>query len=643
MQKTVSNNNINSIWQQSVPKIAWGTLLLFLIIVVGYTLVIISCLNGHLSYSIGSIACVYFSYACFTVQHDAGHGSIFSHESHLKWIESSLGWVASLPLLVVPFLLFQKIHDRHHAFTNDPNRDPDQFNFGNKWYQIILNIYFIPIKYHWMALFQLRHLKTFRDTYASTFVYLIITIGSLTVLSLKGYGFEVFCFAIIPLIINIFILVMFFDYIPHHPHKSLDRYHNTRIYPSRLLNLLLLGQNYHLIHHMYPRVPWYRYKNVYTKIKPDLLAKKAPIEEFRTSTEPNFMKSPHASMLQFNNQAIHQLLKVKEIRSLTHNTKTISFEIPEGQKFKFQSGQYITVSQWINRSQVTRCYSLCSAPENGGMQIAVTQTPNGLMSNFINKQMKVGDEMIVQGPFGNFIYDFDSKKNVVLIAGGSGITPIFSILKSSLINSNTDKIQLIYACKTQKHILFKHELLQLEKQYQDRLNIHFVLSQEPKSSFGISGRLDHLLLITLIDFKALSQQSNQYYICGPQALQNQMLETLLANKVSSENIHSEQFTVQTNLPKGKQHTVEIKLADGQQQHLKVASNQSILEVAQMNNISIPHACGSGQCGSCKIKIDKGSVYNIGASIPGLTTADQKAGYTLACQCKPKSDLSLRVI
>jgi ferredoxin-NADP reductase/fatty acid desaturase len=640
--------NYTTLWQESMPNIAWGTLALLFGVSSAYVLVITSALAGSMPYPLATFICTYLCFASFTVQHDASHGNIFGMGSPLKFLEDIFGWIASVPLLVSPYRLFKTIHDRHHAFTNDPERDPDHFTFGTKWYQILLNTYYMPLKYHIMAFTTLGHIKIFRDTYASTAVYLLLVLGSLIALVLNGYVIEVVNFAIIPTLITTFLLVMFFDYVPHHPHKSQDRYHNTRIFPSKLLNILLLGQNYHLIHHMYPRLPWYTYQAVFRKILPDLEAHDAPIEDFGSGLRPGFMKSPNARNLQDGGRSLNILLEVADITPLTEDSVAVSFALPLGEKLAFQAGQYITISKWLAGEQHTRCYSLCSSPNTNLLTIGVRETQNGLISTFLNNDLQVGDELIVQGPFGDFVYppvSGHNTKTLVLIAGGSGITPILSILGRSLAQPDDMRIHLVYAARSADNIMFFDTLEALRTANPERLTIDYVVNNKDSANYATVGRVNSSLLETVLPMlgknadKALSDLS-EFYVCGPEGLKNEVLSTLKANSIASERVHVEQFVPTITEPQGALHEINITLVDGQQHLLNVASNQTVLEVAKDQGVMLPHACGSGKCGTCKFKVDRGKVCEIPETIPGITSDEQVAGFTLACQCKPKTDLAL---
>ena len=648
---SINTKDYSAMWQDSIPDVAWGTLLLFCGIVLGYYLVISSALDGSLSYIVATLVCAYLTYASFTVAHDAGHGSIFKMGSPLKPIETVLGWVASVPLLLVPYRVFQKIHDRHHAFTNDPDRDPDHYTFGDKWYQVALNCMFIPFQYHVLSVTKLRDIKIIRDTYPSSIAYFSLVIGLLATLVLSGYGTEVLCFVVIPNVIAVFVLTMFFDFIPHHPHTSRDRYHDTRIYPSKLLNGLLLGQNYHLIHHLYPRLPWYKYKEVYLRILPDLEAHDAPIEDLSVGLRPGFMKSPNARNLLNGSRSVNNVLKVARVEQLTSDAVAVTFELPEGERLQYQAGQYVTVSKWLNGEQQTRCYSLCTSPNTGELKIGIRHTAKGLVSGFMNRELEVGSELIVQGPFGDFVYPPEHVQEIdelVLIAGGSGITPVLSIMETALDEKKSKRIHLIYSCRSRDSIMFFDQIETLKAANPDRLKVTYVIQQDDVKPLGIHGRLDSATLIKLLptqksDSTVSINVNTAFYICGPEGLKNMVVEVLKTHDVNTHRMHVEQFVATTTEPVGEQYCVDIKLSDGRKHALNVASNQTVLEVANAEGVKLPHACGNGTCGTCKFEVVDGLVDDIPDSIPGITSEEKAIGFTLACQCKPLGKLSISEI
>lgn len=640
MQNLVSakNNQYTAVWQESAPAIAWGTIALFAVYLAGYFFVVTSALNGQLPYGLASALCAYLAYVGFTVVHDAGHGSIIKMGSPLKPIEPLLGWITSVPLLLVPFPAFKRLHDRHHAFTNDPDRDPDHFTFGDKWYQVALNCLFIPLQYHILTFSKLRHIKTMRDTFTSTLIYFAIVISIVAWLIHRGFLEPLLYLLFIPNIIAVFILAMFFDYIPHHPHKSVDRYHDTRIYPSKLLNIILLGQNYHLIHHMYPRIPWYKYAQVYKRIRPDLEANDAPIEDLSNGLRPGFLQSPNARNLQANGTKVNMLLRVAEVKQLTANAVSVRFDLPGGEPLKYRAGQYVTISKWLDGEQQTRCYSLCSSASKGELKIGVRKQQGGLVSAFVNNELKAGNEMIVQGPFGDFTFVpsyNDSIDQLLLVAGGSGITPILSILETALEATSIKQTHLVYAARTIADMMFYEHIESLKKDFPDRLCVTYV-ANEPSCKIK---RLSPEALVALLPDNQ-GREKTECYLCGPQGLKEIVTTTLLQNNFTANRIHTEDFVALTNEPVGILHQIDISLTDGSHYKLQVASNQTVLEVAKQKGVALPNACGVGTCGTCKFKVKKGQNPDIDDGIPGLSVDDKASGYTLACQCKPDSDLSL---
>jgi len=409
----------------------------------------------------------------------------------------------------------------------------------------------------------------------------------------------------------------------------------------------MLGQNYHLIHHMYPRLPWYKYQEVYNQILPYLEANGAPIEDIVGGIRPGFMKSPNANNLLDGGKAVNMVLNVASVDRLTNDAAAVTFQLPAGETLHYQAGQYITVSKWLSDEQQTRCYSLCTSPklsvQNGQLKVGVRHTPKGLVSGFINEALQAGDELIVKGPFGDFVYPPERAKgqvaeidNLVLIAAGSGITPVLSILQTALDESNSSAIHLIYASRSRSSMMFLHQIEVLLASNPKRLKVTYVVEENVALSIGSKGRLDSELLTSLLPASA----NTEFYVCGPEGLKNMVVETLASKNIHSSRVHVEEFVATVTEPIGELHRVDIKLADGLKHVLDVASNQTVLEVANSEGIKIPHACGNGTCGTCKFKVDEGTVDEISDSIPGITSEERSVGFTLACQCKPLGSIAI---
>ncbi|MEE4246219.1 MAG: ferredoxin--NADP reductase [Kangiellaceae bacterium] len=359
--------------------------------------------------------------------------------------------------------------------------------------------------------------------------------------------------------------------------------------------------------------------------------------------------SATANKLLKHGRAINRVLPVAEINRLTDDSVSVEFKLPDGQLLDYRAGQYITVSKWLNGEQHTRCYSLCAGPNKGVLKIGVRHTKNGLMSGYINNELKAGDQLIVQGPFGDFIYPPTQDKvikRLSLIAGGSGITPILSIIEQALDEASEFAIDLIYACRSRDSIMFFQRLESLKKLNLGRLTIRYVIESDDQdhAPLDLVGRLNGETIEQVwphvCDENQQVKLHSEFYICGPEGLKNSVVKSLTEYGITEEHIHVEQFVMPMSEPVGEQFQVAIQLANGIRHSLEVAANQSVLEVAKFKGIQLPHACSSGTCGSCKLKVDSGKSVSIPDSIPGLTVDEKQAGITLACQCKPLEAMTL---
>lgn len=628
--------NYDELWQDCAPSIAWGNVGLFVGIVCGYVLTISGALMGYLPYWVASFICAYLAFASFSVAHEACHGSIIQMGAGPQWISDAIGWISTIPFLLLPYRLLQRMHERHHAYTNDPARDPDYFKSGQPWYQILLRIYLVPFKYHWMVLSPLRHNPHYRKTYVSSALYMLFTASLLSGLWATGHIRELIYFALLPAAASMFSLVFFYDYLPHHPHKSLGRHHNSRVILGQFFKLASLGQSYHLVHHLYPRVPWYRYEDLYHRIAPDLDAKQSPVEAFSSDSRPGLLQSRFTKILHNNQCSVHASLTVTAIEPLCDDAVEVVLALPDNERLRYSAGQYVVISAWLNNQQVSRCYSLCSAPRDGELRIAVRQVEAGVFSRYINQQLRVGDELIVQGPYGDFCYPPQHSKPVdelVLYAAGSGITPMLAICEAALQQPRAPRITLIYACRNSSHAILLPRFQELQRQYPQQLDIQLLMSRLDIGKKRLSPELIH--------HRHHQHSANtDYYICGPTGFNAMILDTLQQLGAQPDRLHTEVFRTAITAPEGPVFDVQVHLNDGRQHHLKVASNQTVLEVANDRGMELPQGCGSGSCGTCKMKLQRGEPQALSNSIAGLSKREQDAGYTLACQCRPVSNLHL---
>lgn len=628
-------------WTDYSSGIAWGTVALSIGVSLAYIGLIAGIASDLISLPIGMLIATVIIYLGFTVAHEAGHGNISHEVTWMKPYERMLGWSMNLLFLVLPFGLFAKIHDYHHAFTNDPDRDPDHWVSGDTWIEASWRAATLPFNYLYLAATRFKNDPVISQTHKSSLAYYAITLPIMLGLVVAGLGLELLIIGIIPIFLVSFVLGMLFDWIPHKPSRQQGRYQNTRSYLFPGLKYLTLGQNYHHIHHLYPRVSWYHYQRVFNRIRPELEAKHAPIEHLFSKYLPRFGKSPYA-LEPSSIDGQHKLtLKVEKIQRETNSAVVISFAACNGKTIPFKAGQYVTVTKLIKGEPVTRCYSICESANSGKLSIGVKRVENGLLSTYLNKDLAVGDELTVSGPFGHFTFEpskATSTKLLTLIAGGSGITPILSIAKTTLETCPDIIVKLIYANRSIVDVMFLRELNKISLEYPQRLHVTNIYEKPHVGWEGYTGYLNEEKLHDIVESHA---EEDLFYICGPSAMKHIVVSTLSSLNIDSRRIFIEEFSQTVPKAEGPVHKVNIVLANGVSHELEVAENQTILQVATQEGIRIPYACGVGQCGCCMMQVTEGNSELASEETPGILPAELARGLTLACQCRPKSALSLK--
>jgi ferredoxin-NADP reductase/fatty acid desaturase len=633
-------------WSDYAQGVAWGTVVLYLLVGASYIMLIGSVHLFEINLFLASFIATIIMYIGFTVLHEAGHGNIAHGVSWMKPIENFMGWSVSIPFLIMPFGAFAKLHDYHHAFTNDPDRDPDHWISGNSWAEASIRAFTVVMNYGFLTLTRFRKDPIIAKTHKSTFIYYIGSIIITLSLIANGFIIELIMVGIIPALLASYILGMFFDWIPHMPTRQQSRYQNTRSYLFPGIQLISLGQSYHHIHHLYPRVPWYNYGRVFRLILPELKANNAPIESLFANTLGSeydcFGRSPNATEPS-SVDGFHKLtLEVEDVRKETANAVAITFKSLNGKTIPFKAGQYVTVTKYLNNESITRCYSVCESPNSNKLTIGVKQVEGGTLSTYLNTELKIGHELTVAGPFGEFIYDTDKiaqNKSLTLIASGSGITPLLSIIKTALESNEDSEIHLIYANKSVGNIMFLQELNALQAKYPQRFMITSSYRNNHAGWIGINGYIDEKKLAAIIaEYK--NMHNREYFICANEKITKIAVDTLTALNIDDKAISLEKFIQAPPKAEGILHKVNVELSNGVVHEFDVGENQTILQAATSLSIKLPSACGVGQCGCCMLKVSEGTSELTSNNLPGLLKNEQENAFTLACQCRPKSSMSL---
>ena len=343
-------------------------------------------------------------------------------------------------------------------------------------------------------------------------------------------------------------------------------------------------------------------------------------------------------------------IAVKDIKKETADCVTVEFDIPDELKesFSFKQGQSLTMRATINNEEVRRTYSICSSPTDKTWKVAVKKVEGGLFSSFANDQLVKGDKIELMPPVGKFYTDLDpaTKKKYLAFAAGSGITPVISIIKTTLLIEPHSVFTLVYGNRSRSSIIFFEELEGLKNKYVDRFNFINILSRERTDSPIHSGRIDDQKLnelARLLDYDSF----DEVFICGPEKMIFAVKQFMEQIGIDKRKIHFELFTSPgqpassyktpvTEIQTGPKSTVVIKM-DGRfmEFELPFSSENSILDAALQQGADLPFACKGGVCCTCKAKLLEGQV-NMDVHW-GLEDEEVEQGYILTCQSHPKSE------
>ena len=340
-------------------------------------------------------------------------------------------------------------------------------------------------------------------------------------------------------------------------------------------------------------------------------------------------------------------LRVVEIRRETVDSVSLLLESVSGDTFNYKAGQYLTLRATIDGEDVRRSYSLCSAPYEGVLRVAVKEVPGGKFSAFANRVLAVGDILESMLPDGRFTAENSSNENNHLgFAAGSGITPIISIIKETLHSSAESRFALFYVNKETASIIFKDELADLKDIYLERLQIFNLLTREPVEIELFGGRLDRERFDRIFSEVVSPSSYDVSYLCGPEEMILAGKDALLSSGMEESKIKFELFTTSSPAKEEKPQAtnsssssdvVDVAIVlDGVTTTVNVKrTGKSILDVALDAGIDAPFSCQGGVCCSCRCKMTSGSVaMDVNYA---LEPEEVENGYVLACQSHPVGD------
>jgi len=341
-------------------------------------------------------------------------------------------------------------------------------------------------------------------------------------------------------------------------------------------------------------------------------------------------------------------LTVAEVVDETAEARSIRFAVPEEllETFRFTPGQHLTLKAEIKGEEVRRNYSLCVAPQDGQVMVTVKRIAGGLFSNWANDQLKPGDAIEVMAPHGSFTWEYraGARNHYVGFAGGSGITPVISLLKTALLTEPDSRFTLFYGNRDSSSIIFLETLAGLKNRFMDRLEVHHFLAEEAEEFELFNGMLDRAKCDEILETLIEPAEVAAFFICGPGPMMDAAEEALLARGIAKELIHLERFTADrpaealqaqlAELSREAAGTSMLVTLDGRKRRVAfdaVAGN--ILDSARAAGLPAPFACKAGVCATCRAKVVSGEVEM--AARYGLTDEEVAAGYVLTCQSVPK--------
>jgi ring-1,2-phenylacetyl-CoA epoxidase subunit PaaE len=340
-------------------------------------------------------------------------------------------------------------------------------------------------------------------------------------------------------------------------------------------------------------------------------------------------------------------LKVKDIRRETADAVSVAFDIPPALQiaYQYKQGQYITLKLKVNGEEIRRSYSICTSPHcENELRVAIKEVQGGRASTFINKTLKVGDVIEVMTPMGNFYSSLNGglKKNYVLFAGGSGITPMMSILKSTLYIEKQSTITLIYANRNEACTIFKKEVDEIAAKNPNLKVVYVFDLPAEKISELQTGSVSLEKAKGLIENFA-GAKADEYFICGPGPMMENVKKALEQIKIPNEKIRIEYFTaVAEAVNKAESNTgakvnskVKVIQYGIETEFNLKTEGSSILDAAIDAGVDAPFSCKGAVCCTCRAKILEGEV-KMDANF-ALTESEVAEGYILTCQSHPLTE------
>ena len=342
-------------------------------------------------------------------------------------------------------------------------------------------------------------------------------------------------------------------------------------------------------------------------------------------------------------------LRVAEVVPETSEANSIRFDIPPGlrEKFAFKAGQHLTLRATLDGEEVRRNYSLCTAPDDEDWMVTVKRIAGGQFSNWVGDHLKPGDVIDVMPPHGSFTTEFDPQQSrrYAAFAGGSGITPVISLIRTALKQEPGSRFTLFYGNRDSSSVIFLDALADLKDRYLGRFELYHFLAEEEGDVELFNGMLDKATCANAIEHLVGDpRRVDAWFICGPGPMMDAAEAALLERDVGRDRIHIERFTADRPSAAVAQEIAELQTKaagatvsvtlDGRTRRVQFTES-NILDSARAAGLPAPFACKAGVCATCRAKVTSGKVEM--AARYGLTDEEVAAGYVLTCQSVPVGD------
>jgi ring-1,2-phenylacetyl-CoA epoxidase subunit PaaE len=615
---------------EKVPPLAWPTVALY-VATLGLFALVFYGISNHWTPGLTVPLMGAVTFLMFSVLHEATHHAV-STNTRINNLFGHISQPFVAPYTTFPMIKF--IHIEHHRNTNEPmGIDPDNWTSTGPWWQLPLRWLTLDV---WYLVYYLRRVRDrpAREVVPTVLVFVGV-VGGLLALAFNGYGVEVATF-MGGQRVGVLVLAWWFDYLPHHGltmTQREDKYQATRVRVGGefWLTPLFVYQNYHLVHHLHPSVPFYRYIRAWRRNEQAYLDRNAAIStwfgrsltanEYRTWRRLTDSLSPSSDS--GSQRPVFHPLRVASVSPLTANSVVVTFEVPTdlAHEYRYIQGQHITLRAVIDGADVRRSYSIVTPVSENTLRIAVKRIEGGAFSTYVNTVLQPGDILDVMSPTGRFQTGLSASnaRTYVAVAAGSGITPILSIIATTLEVEPESTFTLIYGNRTAESTMFARELAAF-----DRLTVHHVLSREDSA---LSGRITPSLVQDLV-----TQPVDTWFVCGPQELVDS-LSASLDGPVLTEVFHTESASIDVGIDIESQVTVAL---DGIESTFALRSaGDTILDAALQEGLEPPYSCAGGACGTCRAKVLLGRAVMDQNHV--LDDDEISRGYVLTCQAHPVSE------